>query len=75
MFGPDLLVCPVTEAGVTSRTVYLPPLPAGKEWQALAVAGTSSAQGSLNFTGTKYKGGQTITAAAPLELMPVFKIS
>lgn len=75
MFGPDLLVCPVTEAGVTSRTVYLPPLPAGKEWQALAVAGTSSAQSSLNFTGTKYKGGQTITAAAPLELMPVFKIS
>ena len=75
MFGPELLVCPVTEAGVTSRTVYLPPLPVGKEWQALAVAATSSAQGSLNFTGTKYKGGQTITAAAPLELMPVFKIS
>jgi len=75
MFGPEILVCPVTEAGVTSRTVYLPPLPAGKEWQALAAEGKSGAQGSLNFTGTKYKGGQTITAAAPLELMPVFKIS
>ncbi len=71
MLGLDILVCPVTEAGATSRTVYLPPLADGKEWVALA----ASADGSLNFTGTKYKGGQTITSAAPLELMPVFKIS
>nr|MCR4580562.1 hypothetical protein [Treponema sp.] len=62
--------CPVTEAGAESRTVYLPPLPAGKEWQALAL----SKEAALGFSGQKYKGGQTITAAAPLALMPVFRI-
>ena len=56
MLGPALLVAPVTEQGVTSRTVYLP---AGAEWYDF-------------WTNHKYEGGQTITAAAPIDHIPVF---
>lgn len=56
MFGPDLLVAPVLQEGSTERGVYLP---AGAEWTELR-------------SGRVYKGGQTITAAAPLEVIPVF---
>ncbi len=56
MLGPDLLVAPVTDQGVTSRTVYLP---AGTEWYDF-------------WTNEKYQGGQTITAAAPIDRIPVF---
>ena len=56
MLGAALLVNPVTRAGATSRGVYLP---AGTTW--------------IDFwTGASYKGGQTITAAAPLETMPLY---
>ena len=56
MFGPDLLVAPVLEAGVTSRNVYLP---AGAKW-------------TDAWTGKSFKGGQTIKAAAPLDKIPLF---
>ncbi len=56
MFGPDLLVAPVMEAGVTERRVYLP---AGCKW-------TESA------TGKEYDGGQYVVAAAPRDVIPVF---
>ncbi|MBP3595338.1 MAG: glycoside hydrolase family 31 protein [Lachnospiraceae bacterium] len=56
MFGPDLLVAPVLEEGVSSRTVYLP---AGETWTEC-------------YTGKKYEGGQTVTAAAPIDIIPVF---
>jgi alpha-D-xyloside xylohydrolase len=56
MFGPALLVAPVTEQGVTSRQVYLP---AGTDWYDF-------------WTNTKLRGGQTITAAAPIDRIPVF---
>lgn len=56
MFGPDLLVAPVLQEGSTERGVYLP---AGAEWTELR-------------SGRVYKGGKTITAAAPLEVIPVF---
>jgi hypothetical protein len=55
MFGPSLLVAPVTSAGVTSRPVYLP---AGL-WYDF-------------WTGRPVTGGQTITAAAPYDHIPVY---
>jgi len=56
MFGPALLVAPVTEQGATSRKVYLP---AGSDW--------------YNYwTNERLKGGQTITAAAPIDTLPLF---
>lgn len=56
MFGPDLLVAPVLEAGATDRGVYLP---AGATWTDL-------------HTGTRHDGGQWITADAPLDRIPVY---
>jgi alpha-glucosidase (family GH31 glycosyl hydrolase) len=56
MFGPAFLVAPVTEQGATSRQVYLP---AGSDW--------------YNFwTNERIKGGQTVTAAAPIDTLPLF---
>ena len=56
LFGPAFLVAPVTTFKATSRPVYLP---AGTTW--------------IDFdTGTRYQGGQTIEAAAPLQRMPLF---
>jgi alpha-D-xyloside xylohydrolase len=55
MFGPSLLVSPVTEYKARARQVYLP---AGS-W--------------YNFwTGTASAGGQTVTADAPYDQIPVF---
>ena len=56
MFGPDLLVAPVMEAEVTERPVYLPK---GEFWTEC-------------YTGRKYEGGQTVTAEAPIDIIPVF---
>jgi alpha-D-xyloside xylohydrolase len=56
MFGPAFLVAPVTEQGATSRKVYLP---AGSGW--------------YNYwTNEQIKGGQTITATAPIDTIPLF---
>ena len=58
MFGPDYLVCPVTEPGVTSWKVYLP----------------ENANGWEDFRdGTRYAGGQYIDAPVDIEFIPVFK--
>ena len=56
MFGPALMACPVTKAGATSRSVYLP----------------ASASWTDFWTGKTYLGGQTIEAEAPVETMPLF---
>ncbi|MBP1658966.1 MAG: alpha-xylosidase [Candidatus Aminicenantes bacterium] len=56
MFGPSLLVCPVTAYKAREREVYLP-VSAG--WYDLA-------------TGAFFTGGRKIVAAAPYEAMPVF---
>jgi len=56
MFGPDLLIAPVMEESVTTRTVYLPK---GENWTEC-------------YTGRKYAGGQTVTAEAPIDIIPVF---
>ena len=55
MFGPDLLVAPVMEAGATTRTIYLP---RGASW---TDANTKQV----------YEGGQTVTVPAPLDVIPV----
>ena len=56
MFGPAFLVAPVTDQGATSRPVYLP---AGTDW--------------YNYwTNERHTGGQTITAAAPIDKIPLF---
>jgi alpha-D-xyloside xylohydrolase len=57
LFGPALLVSPVTDYGATSRSVYLP-----------ATAGDW-----FDFwTGTHTAGGASIMAAAPFDAIPVF---
>ncbi|MCQ2606622.1 MAG: DUF5110 domain-containing protein [Bacteroidales bacterium] len=56
MFGPSLLVCPISEYKARSRKVYLPQ---SAGWYALN-------------TGEFYTGGQEISADAPYEAIPVF---
>jgi alpha-D-xyloside xylohydrolase len=56
MFGPALLVNPVTHAGATKRSVYLP---AGTTWYDF-------------WTGASLKGGREISASAPIETMPLY---
>lgn len=56
MFGPSLMACPVAKYQARSREVYLP---AQRGWYDL-------------LSGKHYGGGQTITADAPLERIPVF---
>lgn len=56
MFGPAFLVAPVSEQGATHRSVYLP---SGSDW--------------YNYwTNERIKGGQTITADAPIDTIPLF---
>lgn len=55
MFGPDILVAPVMEEGVSERTVYLP---VGLKW---TDANTKKV----------YEGGQKVTVPAPLTIIPV----
>jgi len=56
MFGPSLLVAPVTHAGATSRDVYLP---RGADWYDY-------------WTGKRFTGGQTIHRDAPLSVLPLY---
>jgi alpha-D-xyloside xylohydrolase len=56
LFGPDLLVAPVLEAGARSWNVYLPK---GAAWRDA-------------WTGEEHEGGQTVTVDAPLDRIPLF---
>jgi len=56
MFGPAILVSPVTAAGATTRPVYLP---ADNVWFDF-------------WTGKSIPGGQTIAALAPIQTIPLF---
>jgi len=56
MFGPALLIAPITEQGATSRDVYLP---AGADWYNF-------------WTNERLHGGQHITVAAPIDTIPIF---
>ncbi len=55
LFGPDILVAPVAEAGARSRWVYLP---AGSDW-------------TDPWTETVHTGGSSIELDAPLDRVPV----
>ena len=56
LFGPSVLVCPVTKPGATTRPVYLP---SGTSWTDF-------------WTGQTLTGGRTITAPAPIAQMPLY---
>lgn len=56
LLGPDVLVAPVLEHGARRRDVYLP---AGTGW-------------TDAWTGARSDGGQTLTADAPLDRIPVY---
>ena len=58
MFGPDYLVCPVTEGGVSSWRVYLPENQGG--WEDVR-------------NGSRYDGGAYYDVPVDLEAIPVFK--
>jgi len=56
MFGPALLINPVTTEGASQRSLYLP---AGHDW--------------VDFwTGKRLSGGQTVTAEAPIDRIPIY---
>ena len=56
MFGPSILVAPVTDADARSRRVYLP---AGADWYDF-------------WTGEKTDGGQEVNRETPLNIMPLY---
>jgi alpha-D-xyloside xylohydrolase len=56
MFGPAILVNPVTEEGATSRWLYLPPTSAWYDF----------------WSGEKLEGGRRIEAQAPLDRIPLY---
>ncbi len=57
LFGPSILVTPVTTEGATTQSVYLPE--SGASW--------------YNFwTGETSPAGQSVEAAAPIETLPLF---
>ena len=56
LFGPDILVAPITAYRARSREVYLP---AGTEW-------------TDAWSGRKLAGGQVVEAEAPIEHIPVY---
>ena len=58
LYGPDILVAPVVEAGARSRAVYLP--------------GDASTTWTDLRDGSVYAGGQTVVAAAGLDTVPAF---
>lgn len=57
LFGPSIMVTPVTTGGALTRSVYLPA--SGAPWYNFWTAGTSPA-------------GQRVEAAAPVQTLPLF---
>ncbi len=56
MFGPGIMVAPVVNQGATSRSVYLPGRTTWYDFH----------------TGIRYDGGRVVSAAAPLNTLPLF---
>jgi alpha-D-xyloside xylohydrolase len=57
LFGPAIMVTPITAAGMTTRSVYLPA--SGAPWYDFWTGATSAA-------------GQSVEAAVPVETLPLF---
>lgn len=66
MFGPSLLVAPVTDPGVVSRTVYLPKFK--------TPSGANGAWFDCR-TSVRHPAGTKVDAPAPLDSIPVFQKS
>lgn len=58
MFGPDLLVAPVTAAGLETRSVYLP--------------GDADVNWTDLHTGRVHPGGSRVEADCPVDVIPLF---
>lgn len=58
MFGPDLLVAPVTQEGARSRKVYLP--------------GNASTRWTDLHTGEVLTGGREVEVSCPVDVIPLF---
>ncbi len=56
MFGPAILVSPVTQEGATERELYLPPAPRWYDF----------------WTGKSTQGDQRFAASAPLNVIPLY---
>ncbi|MGR4863454.1 glycoside hydrolase family 31 protein [Caulobacter sp. LARHSG274] len=56
LFGPNLMINPVTQRGAETRTVYLP---GAAPWYDF-------------WTGRRHQAGTTVTAAAPLDRLPIY---
>ena len=56
MFGPSLLIAPITDQGESSRMVYLP---CGTDWYNF-------------WTNERLHGGQRVTVSAPIDMVPIF---
>jgi alpha-D-xyloside xylohydrolase len=65
LFGPSLLVSPVTKPGVSTRSVYLPRRHHDD-------AGGAGAGWYDFWTGRQLEGGQRLDAAAPYESIPLY---
>jgi alpha-glucosidase (family GH31 glycosyl hydrolase) len=63
MFGPRLLVTPVTEPNVTEWSVYLP-----------QTQGDDAKPWTYWWTNQTYSGGQTVTVPAPIQHIPLFHL-
>ena len=59
MFGPDLLISPVTAPGVTEWSTYLP---------------KTKGRWRDRHTGQYYKGGQTVTTKIDKSFIPIFEL-
>lgn len=70
LFGPDLLVAPVLEAGATERELHLP---AGRwvEWWRSVAYGEAGGTFDLGAA-VMHEGGASVTVAAPLDEIPLF---
>jgi alpha-D-xyloside xylohydrolase len=61
LFGPSILVCPVTTQGATSRSVYLP-----------KTSPTANETWVDFWTNESHPAGTTLTAPAPLDKLPLY---